>query len=76
MKRVALLAAVAVVLGGCQPRGFGEQFMSSQEMAAKDEGVCASFGAAPGTQGYVDCRLRLRSNRSAEMRAKIMSDDF
>lgn len=61
----------ALVLAGCQtsPRGHGEQFMSDAEIEAKDDGTCRSLGAAPGTPIYIDCRLRLRSTRSAEQRS-------
>lgn len=62
--KTLLLIAMAVGLAGCQTRGHGEVFMSDQEIEAKDHGVCTQFGAARGTQPYVDCRLRLRSDRN------------
>ena len=65
MKYVAI-ALVGLGLAGCQAvRGTGERWMSDQEIEAKDHGVCDSLGAKRGTQVYVDCRLRLRSDRSS-----------
>lgn len=63
MKKLLLLG-LALGLAGCQTRGHGEVFMSDVEIEAKDHGVCTQFGAVRGTQPYVDCRLRLRSDRN------------
>lgn len=69
--RLILAALVAIGMAGCvQVRGTGERFMSDAEVEAKDHGTCQSFGAAKGSQAYVDCRLRLRSDRSAEDRSR------
>lgn len=73
MVRLAFVVVACAMLGACQARGFGEQFMSQQEIEAKDDTTCRSFGAAPGSQVYVDCRLRLASNRSGEMRTKVLA---
>lgn len=77
--RIFTLAAMAAVLVSCASpdvRGVGEAGLSQQDIDLKDETTCKSFGAAPGTSLYLDCRLRLRSTRSAEdggrrMRATI-----
>ena len=67
---------LATALAGCQQvRGTGERWMSDAEIEAKDNGVCQSLGAVRGTQSYVDCRLRLRSDRSAEDRLRRFSPD-
>lgn len=67
----SMVVLTAVLAGGCvQVRGTGERFMSDAEVEAKDDGTCQSFGAAKGSQAYVDCRLRLRSDRSAEDRSR------
>jgi hypothetical protein len=54
----ALLGA-AGVLGGCfqtnQP-GAHEAFLSAEEIAAKDDKICQSYGAKPGTPEYINCR--------------------
>lgn len=76
MKMRYVAAAVGLALAGCQQvRGTGERWMSDGEIEAKDNGVCQSFGAQRGTQAYVDCRLRLRSDRSAEDRLRRFSPD-
>lgn len=62
--RAVLVVLVGMGLAGCQTRGHGEVFMSDAEIEAKDHGVCSQFGAVRGTQPYVDCRLRLRSDRN------------
>ena len=51
---VVHVAALAVVLSGCK---------STEEIAQADNADCVSLGAAMGSQGYVDCRLRLREMR-------------
>jgi len=69
--KMLLVVAACVGLAGCvQVRGTGEQWMSSEEVEKKDDTTCLSFGAAKGSQSYVDCRLRLRSDRSAEDRLR------
>jgi len=62
--KLFVLVAAGLALAGCQTRGHGEVFMSDAEIEAKDHGTCAQFGAVRGTQPYVDCRLRLRSDRN------------
>lgn len=70
MKKL-ILVAMAVGLAGCQQvRGTGEQGLSDLEIDAKDNATCRSFGAVPGSQPFIDCRLRLRSDRSSEDRAR------
>lgn len=44
--------------------------MSNAEVEAKDDAACLQFGAVKGTQVYVDCRLRLRSERNSDDRAR------
>lgn len=65
---------VVVALGACTSvRGTSERGMSDAEIEAKDDGVCRGFGAVKGSQAYIDCRLRLRSDRSAEDRIRRFS---
>lgn len=70
----AMLAALCLVVSGCArpARGIGEAFSSQQEIDAKDDDACKSLGASPGTPLYVDCRLRLRTDRSNQANAIIM----
>ena len=34
-------------------------------MATNDDEFCRNYGAKPGTQSYVDCRLNLSNQRAA-----------
>jgi hypothetical protein len=66
-----MTAVLAVGLGGCGNiswvRGNDDAFFMTQEQVdAKDDATCKSLGAVPSTSVYVDCRLRLRTNRSSE----------
>jgi hypothetical protein len=42
-------AMLCIALGGC--------FQTPQEMAAKDDETCRNYGAKPGTDVYVQCRI-------------------
>jgi hypothetical protein len=60
------IVGLALFLAGCQsgPRApGGETFMSDASISAKDDEECRSFGAAPGSQAYFDCRMALNQNR-------------
>lgn len=70
MRQIMIVAAAAALLAGCAVRGTGEQFLSNDEIEAKDHNICTSLGAVRGSQPYIDCRLRLRSDRSAEDRMR------
>lgn len=54
---VAALGLMAVVLGACA---------SPQEIAAADDTTCQSFGAKPGTDVYVQCRMQQQAHRDAQ----------
>lgn len=66
MKIVVLIFAAGCLVSACTARGIGEDFMSQQEIDTKDDSTCKSLGASPGTAIYVDCRLKLKNNRSIE----------
>lgn len=69
--RIALVFALAGSVSACVPvRGTGERWMSDDEIEAKDDSACQSFGAVRGSGAYVECRLRLRSERGADDRAR------
>ena len=54
MFRVLFLAAVSVALAGCA------RSESAAEAAFRsDDAKCKSYGADPGTDAYVDCRLSI-----------------
>jgi hypothetical protein len=73
--RTLVVVIITVGMAGCIPvRGTNERWLSDAEIVAKDEAICTSLGAARGTQSYIDCRLRLRSDRSAEDSRRRWSD--
>ena len=70
MRIVLVVAALAAVLGGCQNQpGRGETFMNKEEVAAKDDAICRGYGAQPGTDIYIQCRMQ-----TAKRRDDFMSD--
>ena len=74
--RHALVVALGLLgLSACntvQP-GRGELFMSKAEVEAKDDSLCQSYGAKPGTDIYIQCRMQADTRRQA-FRAQVMSD--
>jgi hypothetical protein len=74
--KIAIIAALgAFALSGC---------VTAQEMearvAAKDDGDCRSYGAAPGTDGYLQCRMAIRQQHveeyaAAAARSQAMMDN-
>lgn len=69
MRAVRLLWLVlAIPLAGCIVQSEAEIAARKAELAAKDDGVCKSYGAQPGTDVYVQCRI-------AQQRARDDSDN-
>jgi len=52
MTRAILLA---LLLAGCQ---------TTEDRIAQDDRQCQSYGVAPGSPGYVQCRSNLDTNRA------------
>lgn len=61
---VLALAVLAASLAAC---GLDPEYRARQAAAAqsRDDQACRSFGASPGTEPYVNCRLRLVEGRGA-----------
>jgi hypothetical protein len=55
---------LAVVLAGC---------VSSAERAARDDSECQSYGAKPGSDLYVQCRLGVAKMRNDRIVAAIIA---
>jgi hypothetical protein len=53
MRKVALLGLLA--LSGC---------VTAEQRMAQDNDQCLSYGVAKGSPAYVECRMRLDSNRA------------
>jgi hypothetical protein len=56
MRRVAALLSL-FSLTGCLATA------SPQDLAQKDDAVCRSYGAVPGTDAYVNCRMQRDNTR-------------
>jgi hypothetical protein len=56
MKRVFVLLSL-ISLAGCIAT------TSPQDLARQDDAVCRSYGAAPGTDAYVNCRSQRDNTR-------------
>lgn len=66
--RVCAVIALAVALSGCAEY----QAERAQAMADNDDAQCQSYGAQPGSQPYIQCRMNL-DNQRAQMRTAIVS---
>lgn len=58
MKRVVVVCAVGLALGGCMTRARQEQQIA--EAGPKEDAFCRSIGAKPGSDAYVNCRTTMR----------------
>jgi hypothetical protein len=64
MVRLAALVGL-VLLGGCARETTREDIQAGiDRMAAQEDQACRSYGAAPGTQAYMQCRLQRDQNRA------------
>ncbi len=66
-------------LGPCAPGTLGyrqgdegELQAQATAIAANDDAQCQSYGAAPGSQSYIQCRMNL-DNQRAQMRTAVAS---
>jgi hypothetical protein len=57
--RPAALAAVAIVLAGCQ---------TAEEVRARDENRCVAYGFRPRTDAFAECLQRIDLDRRASLR--------
>ena len=77
ISRLMALLSAAIVSTGCSNLvpGTGGPSMSDEEIEAKDDGVCRSFGLQPGTTAYADCRLKQRMDRRLKQRTDRSFED-
>jgi hypothetical protein len=75
-----LTLVIALPLAGCQTDElFPNQFAPSKEMraakkaelAAKDDETCRSYGAKPGSDIYMQCRMTQEQSRDAAENAPV-----
>lgn len=80
MRAIGMLALLlALPLAGCfetaanstPPPMSNEQLAAKkQELAAKDDEACKGYGAKPGTEPYVQCRMKLDQGRAVPRELK------
>jgi hypothetical protein len=56
MHKIAIAAALVTVLSGCGA--------SREQLAQDDDATCQSYGAQPGSQAYIECRMRRDTTRT------------
>jgi hypothetical protein len=73
----AIALAIGLMLGSCAQWQAEQELRQSQQAqaqaaatAANDDAQCQSYGAAPGSQSYIQCRMNLDSQR-AQMQQMI-----
>jgi len=68
-----LLLALAIPLTGCLGMSEAEIAAKKAEFAAKDDAVCKGYGAKPGTDVYVQCRMAQQKGRDDADNAAAMA---
>jgi hypothetical protein len=86
MVRLACIIAIAGILSGCSrdfwlsPKGEDLLFPGERQqrleaearaLAAQEDAQCRSYGAKPGSQEYVQCRMSLKQQDEARRLAVI-----
>jgi len=73
--RIVAALAIALTLGSCaeyQAQQQAQAQAQAQAQQASDDAQCQSYGAAPGSPAYIQCRMNLDNQRS-QMRAAVAS---
>lgn len=60
MTKIIMVLAAALALAGCVTDAQREAMIANA-----DDGSCQSYGAAPGTQAYFQCRMMKDQQRQA-----------
>lgn len=70
--RIIAACALALTLAACASEQERQAQAQAQAAAieANDDAKCQSYGAAPGSQAYIQCRMNL-DNQRAQMRQMI-----
>jgi hypothetical protein len=64
--RIILAIVLALPLAGCLGPMSAEQIAAKKaEWATKDDETCRSYGAKPGTDIYIQCRMTQQQSRDA-----------
>src|SRR5260370_33497533 len=70
--RSAVALAAGLMLSSCAQWQAERDAQQAAAIAANDDGQCRSYGAAPGSQAYIQCRMNL-DNQRAQMRTALAS---
>ena|SRR5581483_1556888 len=73
--RIIAACILALMLTGCaayEQRQREQAAAEAAAVAANDDAQCRFYGAAPGSQAYIQCRMNL-DNQRAQMRAAVAS---
>ena len=74
MRTARLLMLILLLpLAGCLGRSEAEIAAQKAEFARKDDEVCKSYGARPGTDIYIQCRMAQVKARDDADNAAMMS---
>ncbi|MBS7698607.1 hypothetical protein [Chelatococcus sp. YT9] len=66
MMRLAILLMTCAAIAGC---GLNPEYRARQQAAAtakvdaQDDAACRRYGAVPGTDAYINCRVQVSSTR-------------
>lgn len=78
--RTLLAVTALLMLSACQadaPGGLTDRFKSKDERAKTDDATCQSYGAKPGSDAYIACRVEQdRIRASSRRRATVCRPVF
>jgi hypothetical protein len=69
MVKISVVVAVFMLLSGCaeyRARMAAQQAAAQAQIDAQDDATCRSYGAQPGSDTYVACRMNMANNRHAD----------
>ena len=64
--KILIVLAACLALAGC--------FTTEEERAAKDDANCGSYGAKPGSDAYIQCRMAAAHDTAIKKAAVLSSD--
>lgn len=74
---IPLLVLIGIALASCaehqpqqQAQAAAEAQAQAQARAASDDAQCRSYGAEPGSPGYVQCRMNLDNQHAQDLRQR------
>jgi hypothetical protein len=71
LKRIFLLSLAATTVSGCGEYLARQSYQYARQAEVNDDAKCRSYGAEPGSQAYMQCRMNLDNNRAAIAQAAV-----